>query len=122
MNYEAAIQYARQRMREVIKAECDYHFEPVFIGGTEDERKDERIIIPAYNEIYILVNHQNYYGFLILSDNIIYNTDDPYNSGVPEFTGLIKIVKQDSEWSIEQKNAHDELIIVPVEFLRIVIY
>lgn len=123
MNYEAAIEYARQRMRELNKQANDYHFEPVYIAGTKEERAKGKITFNAYNEVYILVNHQNYFGLLILADNIMYNTEDPFNSGVHEFTGRIEIRKITEQWSIElEEEKTDKVKITPVEFLRVVIY
>lgn len=125
MNYEAAIIYAQQRMREIGKKPSEYHFEPVRISPTAQEQTTGTIHIAANNELYILVNPQNYYGFYILSDTCAYNADDVRNSGVAEFSGSLHITKSAVTWNLQETmNPLDGMPIkaIPLEFLRVVIY
>lgn len=123
MTYEAAISYAKQRMREIGKLPSEYHWEPVRISGNFDEIKKGLISIKAYNELYILVYPNKYYGVFILSDNSAYNSDVMYESGVPEFTGQIYIKKIKDFWNLERINASGvRSKPIPIEFLRVVIY
>lgn len=91
MNYEAAILYVFQRMRELGKTPDQYHFEPVRIVRSNSDLFAGKIVIPAYNELYILINPENYPNLLIISDNTVYNSDSPKIRGVQEFTGLIQL-------------------------------
>lgn len=123
MNYEAAISYAKQRMREIGKLPCQYHWEPVRVTGTELELRQGVIFIKAYNELYILVYPNKYYGVFILSDNSAYNSDKIYQSGVPEFTGQIIIKKINDVWNLDRTtSAGITGKPIPIEFLRVVIY
>src|SRR4051812_41595460 len=99
MTYEAAILYAQQRMRELGKTPDQYHFEPVQVSGNVDQVEAGNFTLSAYNELYILVNPDKYYGVFIKGDNSGYNSDLPYMSGVPEFTGLITILKIAVKWN-----------------------
>lgn len=121
MNYEAAILYAEQRMREIGKTAEEYHFEPVRISGTTAELNAGKIVLKAYNELYILVNPEIHYGIFILSDNSAFNSENPLDCGVPEFTGLITITKNATAWSLNPKVAATARR-TPLEFLRVVIY
>jgi len=91
MNYETAIELARQRMREIGKQPDEYHIEPVCIIGNKVEQRTGEIVIKAYNEYYYLVNYENYFGFTILSDTGYFNADDYTENTIQEFTGLIRI-------------------------------
>lgn len=122
MNYEAAILYAHQRMRELGKSPEQYHFEPVRISATPNEKLKGRIDISAYNEIYIIVNPQKYYGLFILSDNSSFSSDEPRDSGAPEFTGMIRLIKTGITWNLDIDSPESRPIPIPVEFLRVVIY
>lgn len=123
MNYEAAILYAHQRMREIGKTPEQYHFEPVRISGTDAEAASGLVTIYAYNEVYILVNPENYYGLLILGDDSGFDSDIASNSGAPEFTGIIFLKRQGTHWNLDRIDVKDKpKLIVPVEFLRVVIY
>lgn len=123
MNYEAAILYAHQRMREIGKTPDRYHFEPVRISGTDQEALDGLITIYAYNEIYILINPQHYYGLFILGDNSGFNSDQTSESGVPEFTGIIFLKRSGEWWNLDRIDRGEKPpLVVPVEFLRVVIY
>lgn len=118
MNYEAAILYAQQRMREIGKTPDQYHFEPVLVFPSESEEMAGQFIRSAYNEIYILVHQKIYFGLFILADNSAFNTEVPSKSGVPEFTGQIIFLKIRDTWNFTP----DLPKAVPVEFLRVVIY
>ncbi len=125
MNYEAAIFYATQRMREIGKKPDQYHFEPVRIAATTlNEATGGYFEIKAYNEIYILVNPQNYYGLQILADNSGFDSDIVIQSGAPEFTGMIRFIKKGaSDWNFYIVGLDGKpLRPIPVEFLRVVIY
>lgn len=125
MNYEAAISYAHQRMREIGKQPQEYHFEPVRVYPTDLENVLGYFTVNAYNEVYILVNPQSYFGLFILADNSSFNSDNPKDSGVPEFTGLIRFYRVNNQWSFRILGTHAfgrRTRIIPVEFLRIVIY
>lgn len=123
MTYEAAIMFAQQRMRENGKAPEQYHFEPVRISGTDKEAVSGSITLIAYNELYILVNPQNYYGLFIRGDNSAYNSDQASASGVPEFTGLIRLTRMGKVWNLDRiDRGLLPPLVVPVEFLRVVIY
>jgi hypothetical protein len=123
MTYEAAILYAKQRMREIGKLPFQYHWEPVRIVGTEPELAAGLISIKAYNELYILIYPNKYYGVFILSDNSAFNSDAIYQSGVPEFTGQIFIKKIKDDWCLERAaSPPSKLRPIPIEFLRVVIY
>lgn len=100
MNYETAIVLAHQRMREIGKKRNEYHIEPVSIVGTEAEQKQGEIVIKAYNEYYYLVDYQIYYGFIIISDTGYFNADNYTQNTYQEFTGLIRIVKNDKKWAM----------------------
>jgi hypothetical protein len=100
MNYETAIELAHQRMREIGKSKDEYHIEPVTIIGTELERENGEIILKAYNEYYYLVNYENYFGFIILSDSGFFNADDYSENTYQEFTGIIKILKKGDVWNM----------------------
>lgn len=122
MNYEAAILYAAQRMRESGKKPDEYHYEPVEVFGTEQERTDGLITVQAYNELYILINPRNYYGLGILSDNSAFDSDHPDKNGVQEFTGLISFKRIAKNWNLDHLSPTGVIQTIPVEFLRVVIY
>jgi hypothetical protein len=79
-------------MRELGKTPDQYHFEPVRIVRSYADLFAGKVTIAAYNELYILINPQNYVNLLIVGDNSIYTSDTPIARGVNEFTGLIKIL------------------------------
>ncbi|HSH64397.1 MAG TPA: hypothetical protein VLB84_01045 [Bacteroidia bacterium] len=91
MNYEAAILYVFQRMRELGKTPDQYHFEPVRIIRSYADLYGGKVIIPAYNELYILINPEIYANLMIIADNTVFSTSSSKARGVQEFTGLIKI-------------------------------
>ena len=125
MTYEAAILYAKQRMREHGKMPHEYHFEPVRIVGTEQELIDGLIEINAYNELYILVYPNKYFGVAILSDNSSFNSDDHNLTGVIEYTGHIYIKKIADYWNLDRRAINASGVTprpIPIEFLRVVIY
>ena len=100
MNYETAIELAHQRMREIGKKRNEYHIEPVSIVGTELQQREGEIVIKAYNEYYYLVNYQIYYGFVIISDTGYFNADNYTQNTRQEFTGLIRIIKNNKLWNV----------------------
>lgn len=123
MTYEAAILYAAQRMREIGKTPEQYHFEPIRVCGTPAEAAGGYFEISAYNDIYILVNPEKYNGLFILSDNSAFDSDNPHQSGVGEFSGIIRFIKNGATWNFD-RTADGGVIVPPkpVEFLRVVIY
>ena len=131
MNYEVAILYAKQRMRELCKLPNEYHFEPIYVCPTAEEEASGNFSISAYNEIYILVNPGNYSGLMIIADNSVFDSDNATNRGVPEFTGRIYFKKIASNWCLQGLEGLvtfvDDVPVVTVkygfvEFLRVVIY
>lgn len=122
MNYEAAILYAHQRMREIGKTPEQYHFEPVRVSASVNQKSNGYLEIKAYNEIYIIVHPEKYFGLLIVSDNSTFNSDEAIESGAPEFTGLIRIIKNAASWNLDTKAINDFALPIPIEFLRVVIY
>lgn len=122
MNYEAAILYAHQRMREIGKTPEQYHFEPVRISAQSESKTGGHIIINAYNELYILVNPNRYYGLFIIADNSSFSSDEASDSGAPEFTGRIHLKKIARIWNLDPEPKDGIVPLIPVEFLRVVIY
>lgn len=132
MNYEAAIFYAKQQMQKSGKTPGQYRIEPVRISCTVDENEAGYFQIRAYNELYILINPENYYGLLILSDNSAFNSDNAMQSGVPEFTGVLNFIRIGERWNLQGAGLYGgggrELVELgrgsgtPVEFIRVVIY
>jgi len=113
MNIEEAKKYARQRMREYGKQVGEYHWEPVYVSVPEDQEDDESFTVKAYNELYIIVNPENYSGVFILADNSSFHTDNPEWCGVPEFTGRIRFIKAGETWTFDTGGGK-------MEFLRVV--
>lgn len=123
MDYQAAILYAEQRMRKLGKMPDEYHYEPIRVSATEEEAKEGYFVIRAFNDLYILVNPQNYYGLFILSDNSAFDSEEPRKSGAPEFTGAINFIRKSINWNLEIYGADGRPVRpIPVEFLRVVIY
>lgn len=125
MNYEATIFYVKQRMREIGKLPYQYHYEPVRIAGTPQEVIDGLIIVQAYNELYVLVYPNKYYGVQIISDNSTFNSDDHNYTGVLEYTGLIQIKKIADYWNLDRAGTSPNGTVskpMPLEFVRVVIY
>lgn len=125
MNYQAAILYAQQRLREMGKKENEYHFEPVRISPKTIEQTYGAISFTASNELYILINPENYFGFVIYSDSNAYNADDAGASGVAEFSGNLYIIRTGAAWSMQNTTdsfTGQPIKAKPLEFLRVVIY
>lgn len=125
MNYEAAIAYAHQRMREIGKQPDSYHFEPMRVYPNDMENQNGYFSVNAYNEVYILVHPERYYGLFIVGDNSVFNSDNPLDSGAPEFTGMIQFYRINNVWNfniIGTDGFGSQTKITPVEFLRVVIY
>lgn len=141
MNYEAAIFYAKQQMQKTGKSTEQYRIEPVRVSCNASENEAGHFQIRAYNELYILVNPEKYFGLLILSDNSAFNSDAPIQSGVPEFTGVIQFIRIGESWNLQSSVAAPPPVTgeydggagtgevtkgggttIPVEFLRVVIY
>lgn len=125
MNYEGAILYAEQRMREIGKQPRDYHFELVRVYPTDKENSAGHFIVNAFNEVYILIYPQNYFGLFILGDNSCFNSDNPLDSGALEFTGQIHFYRVNGAWSFipigtEGFGLNEKII--PAEFIRVVMY
>jgi hypothetical protein len=123
MNYEASIQYAHQRMRELAIEPSKYHFEFVQVYPKDQENNDGYFQVKAYNEIYILINPENLFGVLMLSDNSSFNSDNPHDTGAFEHTGMIHFYKINTQWSfeiIDTENFGKKANIIPIQFLRIV--
>jgi hypothetical protein len=129
MNYETAIVLAHQRMREIGKSIEQYHIEPVSIVGKDLERRNGEVVLKAYNEYYYLVNYENYYGFVILSDTGFFNADNYTENTIQEFTGLIRIIQKGKFWNLNltntllvpnstKINAVDELELMRIKTVR----
>lgn len=102
MDYIAAIELAKQRMREIGKCPEEYHFEVVHVVGTTEEISKGKIRIKAYNQYYWLIDFEKYYGLEIVSDTGYFNSLDFTNNTILEYTGEIIIQKIDpmQPWSI----------------------
>lgn len=121
MDYIAAIELAKQRMRELGKTPEEYHLDTISIMGTTQERLDGRITYKAYNQLLFLVNDSKYFGLSILGDTGYFNSVQFTNNTSQEFTGLIEIERIGVEWSIEKNNGFDN-VQIPVEFVKITMY
>ena len=122
MNYDAAIELAKQRMRELGKTPDEFHFELVTVVGTQMERGNKLIQVKAYNQLYFLVNSQNYQGLKILADTGHFNSDDYSNNTTQEFTGLIEITElTPAEWNVE-RTVSGNLVQVPIEFIKVTMF
>jgi hypothetical protein len=126
MNYETAIELAKQRMREIGKTPDEYHIEPVNIVGTATERLAKRIQINAYNDIYFLVNYEKHSGILILSYSGAFNSDDYTENTTEEFTGEIYIFQLPgvANWSLSTPSPIPGApeILKPLEFIKVSIH
>ncbi|HWY11793.1 MAG TPA: hypothetical protein VN026_10735 [Bacteroidia bacterium] len=122
MNYEAGIELAHQRMREIGKKSEEYHIEVVTVVGTSAERAAGRIQVKAYNQYYYLINFENYYGLEILSDTGYFNSFDFTNNTILEFTGSIIIQKLSPAaiWSISADDGSNQNH--PVVFIKATIF
>jgi glutathione peroxidase-family protein len=122
MNYEAAIELAKQRMRELGKTPEAYHLEVVAIVGTASERSVKSIKVKAYNQLYFLVNSSSYQGLKILGDTGYFNSDDYTNNTTQEFTGLIEITQiVGKTWTVERLLSTN-LIQTPIEFIKVTMF
>lgn len=121
MNYEAAIYYVQQRMRELGKSPEQYHWHQTYVIGTVDEVNAGYFEIAAYNELYILIKPETYFGLFILSDNSAFNSEDKRQSGVLEFTGVIRFAKIGPDWNLSGVPGLG-IKPFPVEFIKVVIY
>jgi hypothetical protein len=121
MDYIAAIEIAKQRMRELGKTAEDYHMDTVSIMGTPSEREAGLIVYKGYNQLLFLVNDNKYFGLSILGDTGYYNSMSFANNTPQEFTGLIEIQRIAPEWSVENFNGFDT-VQIPVEFVKITMY
>lgn len=123
MDYIAAIELVKQRMREIGKAPEEYHFDVVHVVGTTEERSKGRIKVKAFNQYYYLINFEKYYGLEIISDTGYFNALDYTNNTILEFTGDITIQKLNLAlpWSIYDDFTHD-LTTHPVVFVKASIF
>lgn len=123
MDYIAAIELAKQRMREIGKSPEEYHFEVVHVVGTTEERSKGRIRLHAFNQYYWLINFEKYYGLEIISDTGYFNSLDHTNNTILEYTGEIIIQKLNPAlpWSIYDESTHD-LTTHPVVFIKASIF
>ncbi len=132
MNLLAARLYAIDQMCAINKLPSEYCLEPMYVSPTEDQDDDGDFSINAYNELLILVDPENYYGVTIFSDNSVFDSDNKRNSGVHQFTGMIRFIKSHDGWSLSAVSiASGDIggdvgsgtkIFGYVEFLRVVIY
>lgn len=124
MDYIAAIELAKQRMREIGKCPEDYHFEVVHVVGTAEERSAGRIRLKAFNQYYWLINFENYSGLEIISDTGYFNSFDFTNNTILEFTGAIIIQKLNPAlpWSIIAEDTDIAQPTHPVIFIKASIF
>lgn len=121
MDYIAAIEIAKQRMREIGRTPEEYHMDTVSIMGTSSEREAGLIVYKGYNQLLFLVNDNKYFGLSILGDTGYYNSVMFANNTPQEFTGLIEIQRIAPEWSIENTSGFG-VVQIPVEFVKITLY
>lgn len=123
MNQQTALKYMRKQMRKIGKTRKHYDWEPVSVVGTVKEAGNGFFQINAYNEIYILINPENYYGLFILSDESAFNSEDVSQNGAPEFSGVIQFIKIASKWNLEILDGGGKPTKpIAVEFIRVIIY
>ena len=124
MDYIAAIELVKQRMREIGKSPEEYHFDVVHVVGTPQERIAGRIRVKAFNQYYYLINFENYFGFEIISDAGYFNSFDFTNNTILEFTGAIIIQKlsPDAIWSISSEDPGVPSSTHPVIFIKASIF
>lgn len=121
MDYMAAIELAKQRMRELGKGPEEYHLDTVSLMGSAAERQAGLILYKAYNQLLFLVNDHKYFGLSIIGDTGYFNSVQFSNNTSQEFTGLIEVLRISAEWSIEKFNGFDN-IQTPVEFVKVTMY
>ncbi len=121
MDYIAAIELAKQRMRELGKGPEDYHLDTVSIMGSASERQAGKITYNAYNQLLFLVNDSKYFGLSILGDTGYFNSVQFTNNTSQEFTGLVEVERIGVEWSIETESGLNT-IQIPIEFVKITMY
>lgn len=113
----------RQQMSKIGKTANDYHWQEVRISGSAEEAHNGYFEIKAYNERYILVDPEKYYGLFILANNSAFHSDDHRQSGAPEFTDIIRFIRIADKWNFEIIGADGKpLTPIPVVFIRVVIY
>ena len=122
MDWYTAIEFAKQRMKEIGKRTGDYHIKSVIVVGTLEQRSARRIVIQARNEYYILVNYGKLSGLEILSDTGYFNSDDyTNNTNTQEFTGEIIITQlKGKNWSIDTKTDTGVLEQFPINFIKVI--
>lgn len=121
MDYTAAIEIARQRMRELGKGIDEYHLDTLPIMGSAGERQLGKITYKAYNQLLFLVGDSKYFGLSILGDTGYFNSIQFTNNTSQEFTGFIEIERIGVEWSIETQSGMN-VIQLPIEFVKITMY
>ncbi len=121
MDYMAAIELAKQRMREIGKSPDEFHLDTISLMGNSAERNAGRITYKGYNQFLFLVNDQKYFGLSIIGDTGYFNSDQFANNTSQEFTGFIEIERISNEWSIEKSNGFTN-IQIPVEFVKVTMY
>jgi hypothetical protein len=125
MNAEAAIFYLQQRMRELDKTPDQYHFEYIRVQPTPAQIAGGYFERNAYNEIWVLINQDKYYGVLILADNSAFLADDEEQSGKNELTGIIRFIKIAPVWNLLPESPSGSLTpakSIPYEFVRVLIH
>jgi len=123
MDYKAAIEIAKQRMREIGKSPDDYHLEFVAVIGTAAERTAKLIQLKAFNQYYYLVDYHKYKGLYIFSDSGYFNSDDATNNTIQEFTGAVQIGQIPTKtWSIEVVDGYGAATLTPIDFIIATIF
>lgn len=121
MNHEAAIAIAHGRMRELGKTADDYHIETARVTGNNIQIESGLIEIPAYNQIYFLINSANYFGFQIVAEVAYFNADDYTQNTGEEFTGLIRIQRIATKWNLLSGSTLPPKTNF-IEFIRVIIH
>lgn len=121
MDYIAAIELTKQRMRELGKSPDEYHLDTISIMGDSSERLAGRITYKAYNQLLFLVNDSKYFGLSIIGDTGYFNSVQFSNNTSQEFTGLIEIERIGVEWSIEKTTGFDT-VQIPIDFVKVTMY
>jgi hypothetical protein len=121
MDYFAAIELAKQSMRELGKSPDEYHLGTVTLMGDANERLAGRITYKAYNQFLFLVNDSKYFGLSIIGDTGYFNSVQFVNNTSQEFTGFIEIERIGVEWSIEKITGFDT-VQIPIDFVKVTMY
>lgn len=123
MDYAGAIEFIKQRMREMDVPENRYHYEPVYIVPENKAIGSNVIEIKAYNEFYYLVNEWDVWGVEIISDTGHFHSAKPEQNTVPEFSGHIIIKEVGAGWQLGKTFVDGAFTrTAMLVFVRVIIY